>query len=151
MTRKEIAENYFKQGFNCSQSVALAYSDVLKLDEEKVAMISSAFGGGFGRLREVCGAVSGMVMVIGSLKGFSSSSDADKKAELYAVTQELINKFKQENGSYICKDLLGLPEETSSPIPEKRTAEYYKKRPCVELVGSASEILEQYLKENGYI
>ncbi len=151
MTRKEIAQNYFKKGYNCAQSVALAFCDVAGIDEEKILMLSSPFGGGFGRLREVCGAVSGMVIILGCLEGYSSYDDNDKKIKTYAKTQELIGKFKEKNGTYICKELLGLPENNSSPIPEKRTTEYYVKRPCVELVGSASEILEEYLKENGYL
>lgn len=146
MTKKELGENYFAAGYNCAQSVVLAFKDELNLDEETLKKISSAFGGGMGRMREVCGAVSGMFMVLGLKKGYSDPQDAKYKGEYYALIQNLAGKFKAQNGSIICRELLGLRERASDPAPEKRTEEYYKKRPCKLLVGDACEILDEYLK-----
>ena len=148
MTKRESGENYFAAGYNCAQSVVLAFKDELNIDEETLKKISSAFGGGMGRMREVCGAVSGMLMVLGLKKGYSDAQDVKYKGEYYALIQSLAGKFKERNGSIICRELLGLSEKTSSPAPEKRTEEYYKKRPCKLLVGDACEILGEYLKNN---
>ena len=145
MTKREIAENYFKQGYNCSQSVALAFSKEINMDEKTVAMMASGFGGGFGRLREVCGAVSGMVMVLGALEGDCNTEDKMARLETYKKVQELVLKFKEQNGSFICRELIGMDGKNTSPNPVDRTAEFYKKRPCVSLVGDAAEILEKYL------
>lgn len=144
MKKREIGENYFKQGYNCSQAVVLTFIDEIGLDKEQALKIASSFGGGIGRQREVCGAVSGMVICLGALKGYSSPDNHTEKAEYYALVQNLCNKFKQINGSIVCRELLGL-SSPSSPNPEKRTDEYYKKRPCASLVGDAVEILEEYL------
>ncbi len=146
MSKRELAESYFKEGYNCAQSVALAFNKELNMDKKTIAMLTSGFGGGFGRLREVCGAVSGMVTVIGALEGSFEGSDSASKAEIYKKVQYLIGKFKEKNRSYICKELLGLTKPEGTCIPEKRTEEYYKKRPCNLLVGDAAEILENYLK-----
>lgn len=136
----------FRQGYNCSQAVALAFADEVGLERDTLAMLASGFGGGFGRSREVCGAVSGMVMILGMAKGYSEPKANEMKAELYQKVQKLMGEFKQENGSYICAELLGVREKPVSPIPSERTAEFYKKRPCVELVGCAAELLENELK-----
>ena len=148
MTRKEKAMNYIKEGFNCSQSVVLAYSDMLDADESFLLKLSSSFGGGLGRLREVCGAVSGMAIVTGILYGYDDSSSKEDKAEHYKRIQELAHEFEKRNGSIVCRELLGLNVKHDEPTPEARTAEYYKKRPCVELVGDAAEILEEYIINN---
>ncbi len=145
MTKREIAENYFKEGYNCAQSVALAFSEEIKMDKKTVAMTSSGFGGGLGRLREVCGAVSGMVMVISALEGSFDPTNSSSKMEIYKKVQELVGEFKDKNGTIICRELLGLTKEPISHVPDKRTKEYYKKRPCALLVGDAAEILEKYL------
>ena len=147
MTKREIGENYFKQGYNCSQSVVLTFIDEIGLDKEKALMISSSFGGGMGRQREVCGAVSGMLIVLGAIKGYYKVDNHTEKAEYYALIQNLCNKFKEINGSIVCRELLGL-STSSNPTPEKRTDAYYKKRPCASLVGDAVEILEEYLENN---
>ena len=146
MTKKESGENYFAAGYNCAQSVVLAFKEEVGLDEETLKKISSSFGGGMGRMREVCGAVSGMLMVLGLIKGYSDPQDGKYKGEYYALIQRLAGKFKERNGSIICRELLGLKESVSAPSPEKRTDEYYKKRPCKLLVGDACEILDEYLK-----
>lgn len=146
MTKRELGESYFAAGYNCAQSVVLAFKDELNINEETLKKISSAFGGGMGRMREVCGAVSGMLMVLGMLKGYSDPKDVKYKGEYYALIQSLAGEFKEKNGSIICRELLGLSEKSSAPTPEARTPEYYKKRPCKLLVGDACEILEEYLQ-----
>ncbi len=146
MSKRELAEGYFKEGYNCAQAVALAFLEELNMPKKTVAMLASGFGGGFGRLREVCGAVSGMVMVIGALEGSFDGSDSNSKAEIYKKVQYLIGKFKEKNKSFVCKELLGLQKIEGTFVPEKRTEDYYKKRPCNLLVGDAVEILDNYLK-----
>ena len=109
MTKKELGETYFKQGYNCAQSVVLAFIDKLNVDEKTALTLISGFGGGFGRMREVCGAVSGMVAVLSAVEGYSNPTDNDAKMELYKKIQTLMGEFKNENGSYICRELLSLP------------------------------------------
>ena len=147
MTRKEKAMQSFLDGYNCSQCLLLAFEDMLTIDIETALKIASPFGGGMGRLREVCGSVSGMFMVFGFLKGYNDPSNYDEKKELYAHIQELGRRFEQDNGSLVCRELLGLNTKHDNSTPEKRTEAYYKKRPCAELVGCATEILENYLNE----
>lgn len=146
MTKKETAMDYFKQGYNCSQAVALAFSEEVGIDKKTLAMMASGFGGGFGRSREVCGAVSGMVMILSMLKGYSDAKASAEKAELYKRVQALMGEFKEINGSYICRELIGSGDKAISPIPADRNSEFYKKRPCVELVGCAAELLEKELE-----
>lgn len=147
---REIAEKYFTDGYNCAQAVFLAFSDELGVDTDTAAAISAPFGGGMGRLREVCGAVSGMFMALGCLYGKYSPDDAEAKKQQYADVQVLAHKFEEINGSIICRELLGL-EGKSVPTPEKRTSEYYKKRPCKDMVGDAAEIFAEYLVKSGKI
>ena len=142
------AAELFLGGYNCAQSVAVAFCDVTGLDEKTTARMMSAFGGGMGRLREVCGAVSGMTMVLSNKFASTDPNDHAKKAELYALIQKAAGEFKDENGSIVCRELLGLPDKNSDPVPEERTKEYYKKRPCAELVHCAATIAEKYLEEN---
>lgn len=147
ITKREIAENYFKEGYNCAQSVALTFAGEIGMDEKTILKAVSPFGGGMGRLREVCGAVSGMLFVLGCVEGYVDPTDNDAKKQVYANTQRLVLQFKEKNGSYICRELLALKENLSEPTPEKRTAQYYAKRPCGMLVGDAAEILEKYFEE----
>lgn len=146
----EKAMENFKQGYNCSQSVFLAFQDQYFMDPETALRISSSFGGGMGRLREVCGAVSGMFMVAGMLYGYTDPKDHTSKTKHYERIQDLAREFKDRNHSIICRELLGLGAGADSPIPEFRTKEYYKKRPCVELVGMAAEIMEEYIQNHPY-
>jgi len=145
--RSEKAKELFKSGYNCSQSVLGVFAEELGMNFETAMKISSSFGGGMGRMREVCGTVSGMFMACGLMFGPSDNSDPKAKGELYKKIQELAGRFKAQNGSIICRELLEGVTASNSPIPSERTADYYKKRPCVELVGDAVEIFEQYLKE----
>lgn len=144
------AMNLFENGYNCSQSVFLAFSDLYNMDTETALKISSSFGGGMGKLREVCGSVTGMFMVAGMLYGYTDSNDQLSKEEHYKRIQYLAREFEKKNHSIICRELLGLENKKNSPIPSLRTPEYYTQRPCAELVGEAAEIMEQYIKENAY-
>ncbi|MBO5850822.1 MAG: C_GCAxxG_C_C family protein, partial [Clostridia bacterium] len=119
MTKRELGESYFKQGYNCAQAVTLTFIDVLKIDSETALKLISGFGGGFGRMREVCGAVSGMVFVLNSVIGYSDASDNLKKMELYKNVQLLMNKFKEKNGSYVCRELIGVEAQNGGYVPEK--------------------------------
>ncbi len=148
MTRPEKAKELFENGCNCAQAVFCAFEDVTGFDRETALRFSAGFGGGMGRLREVCGAVSGMTMVLSCVFASTDSNNAEKKKELYALIQKAAGDFKAENGSYICRDLLGLGEGASDPTPEKRSAHYYKKRPCGELVYCAAAITEKYINQN---
>ena len=148
MTKKERAMALFTQGYNCAQSVVLAFADELDADEATLARLSSSFGGGLGRMREVCGAVSGMAIVAGLLYGYDDPADGQAKAAHYERIQTLAKKFEAENGSIICRELLGLNRKHDAPVPEARSADFYKKRPCRELVGMAAEILDEYINNN---
>ena len=146
------AMQLFKEGYNCSQAVVLAFEEFYDLDRETVAKFSSAFGGGLSRLREVCGSVSGMCMVAGLLYGYADPKATEEKTAHYKRIQELAGKFAEQNRSIVCRDLLGLDKNVKqSYVPEQRTEEYYKKRPCVELVGKSAAILETYMREQGDI
>ena len=142
--KSEKAKELFKSGYNCSQSVLGVFCEELGMDFETAMKISMPFGGGMGRMREVCGTVSGMFMVAGLMFG---NSDTVTKAEMYAKIQDLAARFKDQNGSIICRELLQGVENSTSPVPSERNGNYYKKRPCVELVGDAVEIFESYIKE----
>ena len=148
MTRRETAMEYFMKGYNCSQSIVLAFEDMLPVDKKLLSRMSSSFGGGMGRLREVCGSVSGMFMIIGLLYGYDGPETGEVKADHYARIQELARRFEEKHGSIVCRELLGLSVRHDGPVPEERTDEYYKKRPCPELIGDAAEILEEFIKDN---
>lgn len=144
--RGDKAKEYFTQGYNCAQAVMLAFCDKTGLDENTAAMLSSGFGGGMGRMREVCGAASGMFMAASMLMGYADPQDSESKKRTYAMIQQLAAEFKERNGgSIICRELLGLAKPEGTPVPEARTPEYYQKRPCGEIVKNAAEILEEYL------
>lgn len=147
--RAQAAMGYFYEGYNCSQAIMLAFEDVHKLDRRTALTMSCSFGGGMGRLREVCGGVSGMFMVLGLLYGYDDPKDPQAKKEQYERVQELAAEFVGLHGSIVCRDLLGLKEKgPQAPTPEARTPEYYKKRPCPKMIGSAAMILERYLQKN---
>ena len=143
----EKANALFAEGYNCAQAVFAAFSDVTGIEFETALKLSSGFGGGMGRMREVCGAVSGMFMVLGALEGYTSPIDNGAKMELYAKVQKLAGEFKLENGSIVCRELLdGVPSTT--PKPTERTPEFYKKRPCGDFVKIAADIVADYLGIN---
>lgn len=146
MDRGIKAAELFLQGYNCAQAVAVAFCDVTGLTPEVAAQSVSAFGGGMGRMREVCGAVSGMLAVTSILYGYHTPGDDTVKMELYALVQQLAGKFRDEIGSIICREILDNPP--SDPNPTPRTAEFYKTRPCARMVLLAAQILENYMAEN---
>lgn len=147
-TRGDRAKELFQSGYNCSQAVLIAFSDITGLDEKTSAALASGFGGGMGRMREVCGAVSGMFMAASIVMGYTEPTDFEGKKATYAMIQELAGEFKKQNGSIICKELLGLDKPEGTSVPEKRSEEYYKKRPCGDLVKMSAEILEDYMTRN---
>lgn len=145
--RVEAARNYFLGGYNCAQSIALAYHDVMGIDKELSATMAAPFGGGMGRLREVCGTVSGMFMVAGFLAPNSQPNDNANKKNCYALVQSLAERFREENGSIVCRELLGLTQKKDDPTPSPRTEEYYHRRPCAEYVAIATRILGEKINE----
>ncbi len=152
MSRNERAKEYFLRGYACSQAVALAFSDVVGVDEGTLSKLALPFGGGMGRLRLTCGAVSGMAIVVG-LSFAEENLSPENKKEVYAITQRLCGRFKEEYGSLLCGELLAaskVPVEVGG-VAEARTQEYYKKRSCADMVAFAAQILEEYLRERGIL
>lgn len=140
----ERAYQYFHQGYNCSQAVAAAFAQAMGMTETQIFRMTVGFGGGMGRMREVCGAFSGLVLVLGALYG---SDDPAQKTALYTEVQALAARYKAENGggSILCRELLGLAKPEGSPAASPRTDEYYKKRPCGELCRLAADLLAEYI------
>lgn len=147
MRKSDKARELFNSGYNCAQSVFCTFADELGMDFETALKLSSSFGGGMGRLREVCGAVSAMFMIAGLKYGYTSNCDDIAKEKHYALIQELAKKFEEKNGSIICRELLGLDVKHEAPKPSARTDEYYATRPCEELVGVAAEIINDYISK----
>ena len=149
--RIQRAVDNFMSGYGCCQSVVAAFADLYGLDDIMAKRISAGFGGGVGRMRMMCGTVSGLVILAGLDCGQTEGSDREGKAACYKVVQQLLESFKQRNGSVICAELLGLngcPVVKNTYVPDERNAEYYKKRPCPELVRQAAEILDEMLGVN---
>ena len=140
------AAELFLSGYNCAQAVAVAFCDVTGLTPDFTAKMVSSFGGGMGRMREVCGAVSGMFMVLGALYGYDNSDAESTKKELYKQVQALAEKFREENGSIICREILKNPP--SDPNPSPRTAEYYAKRPCCRMVMTAARLMDEFIAQH---
>ena len=145
MNHSELARENFRRGYNCCQSVMTAFSDLTGFDEETSARLACSFGAGMGRMREVCGAVSGMLMAAGIIFGYSKPDDPDVKGLHYARVQELGRAFVEKNHTLLCRDLLGLTDGWSDPTPAARTVQYYAERPCERVVGEAAQILDDYL------
>ena len=143
MNHGEKAEKLFLDGYNCAQSVLCAFEDVTGIERETAAKLASSFGGGLGRMREVCGAVSGASMVLGLIKGYSDPKDFEAKKAHYARVREFAKRFKEQNGSIICRELLSGVDTEKGGVPEKRTEQYYHKRPCALLCRQAAEILDE--------
>lgn len=145
------AKRLFKEGgYNCCQAVVLAYNDLFDIDDSLAAALSSGFGGGMGRMREVCGSVSGMVMLCGLAAPADDPSDKEGRTLNYAMVQDVAGRFRNINGSIVCRELLGLApsgSQAESPVPSERTPEYYRKRPCEELVGISARIIGEKLME----
>ena len=146
MEHSYFAAELFLEGYNCAQAVAVAFTDVTGMDKKEAARLAAPFGGGMGRMREVCGAVSGMFMVLGALYGYDNSDADGKKKELYQQVQALAEQFRAENGSIICRELLKNPP--SDPNPSPRTAEYYAKRPCAKMVMTAARLMDEFIAQH---
>ena len=145
MNHAQKAFELFKSGYNCAQAVAVAFCDMTGLTEIQAARMASAFGGGMGRMREVCGAVSGMFMVLGLLYGYTEAGEQDcNKKALYKDVQALADQFRQEVGSIICRDILKNP--AADPNPSPRTEEFYKVRPCARMVMTAARLLDRFIE-----
>ena len=146
MDHSVYAGELFLGGYNCAQAVVVAFCDVTGLEKDFAARFASSFGGGMGRMREVCGAVSGMLMVAGLLYGYETPGDDASKKEHYKLVQELAGKFREEVGSIVCREILKNPP--SDPNPTPRTAEFYKTRPCARMVMTAARILDEYIADH---
>ena len=146
MNHVERAVELFVEGYNCAQAVAAAFGDLTGLDEKTAAKMASCFGGGMGRMREVCGAVSGMLMVAGVLYGYDDPKATREKRELYAQVQAMAGQFREELGSIVCRDLLKNPP--SDPNPTPRTEQFYKDRPCARMVATAARIMDEFIAEH---
>ena len=139
---------FFAEGMNCAQAVMAAFSDVTGMDKDLAMRLSSSFGGGMGRMREVCGTCSAMFMITGILYGLGEGFTYEEKSEHYKRIQLLASQFKEKHDTILCRELLSGLKVTSAPEPEKRTEQYYKVRPCVKFVRTAAEILDAYIAEN---
>ena len=146
MDHSTLAAEMFYKGYNCSQAVVTAFHEELGLTESEAARLASSFGGGMGRMREVCGAFSGAMQVLGYLYGYDTPGDDGSKKVLYQRVQALAERFRAETGSLICREILKNPP--SDPNPTPRTAEFYKTRPCARMVMTAAGLLEDFLSEN---
>lgn len=146
MEHKNLAVELFNEGYNCAQAVMVAFCDLTGLQKDFAARIASPYGGGMGRMRQVCGAVSGMLMVTGLLYGYEDPKDTEGKRALYKLEQDLAGQFKAQTGSIICGELLKNPD--TDPNPSPRTEEYYKLRPCARMVYLASEILDAHIQSH---
>ena len=143
----QAVEN-FMAGYNCAQSVVAAFADLYGLDRKQALLVSASFGAGMGRLRETCGTLSGIVMLAGLETGTAIGEDRAGKSANYAVVQDLVARFRAEHGSSICRELLGLRKDAPTPpMADERTAEYYKKRPCIYMVESAARLYARFLTE----
>ena len=147
MDHGEEAKRLFMEGYNCAQAVFCAFCDETGLDVESAARLSSSFGGGMGRLREVCGTVSGALLALGALCGYDDPADPEAKAAHYRLVREYARRFREKNGAIVCRELLKDVPVTPGCEPEKRTPEFYARRPCLRLAGEAAEILDEMLKE----
>lgn len=146
MDRGEKAAELFINGYNCAQAVVVAFCDVTGMDTDYAAKLASSFGGGMGRMREVCGAVSGMLMVAGLLYGYETPGDDEIKKSHYQLVQQLAGQFREKYGSIICREILNNPPSDPSPTP--RTAEFYRVRPCARCVYLAAKLLDDYMAEH---
>ena len=143
MNHSDLAEKLFLEGYNCSQAVLAAFEDVTGISRREALLLSSSFGGGMGRLREVCGAVSGMFFVLSALYGYDTPGDDAAKKRLYADVQALAQRFRAQCGSIICREILKNPPTDPNPTP--RTEEFYKTRPCARMVLVAARLLDEYI------
>lgn len=150
--RVERARGYFTAGYNCAQAVVMAFDDVMGVTTEQLARLAAPFGGGMGRMREVCGTVSAMALLAGEISPSADPKNLEERKQNYALVQHFADSFRSVNGDIVCRRLLGLEpmvERSETAMPSERTAEYYRKRPCVEYVGCAARIVAEYLAKEG--
>lgn len=147
MNHAQEAQRLFLKGYNCAQAVFCAFCDVTGMDLNEAARLSAPFGGGMGRLREVCGTVSGALLALGALQGYADPQDPAAKAAHYRQVQTFARRFEAENGALRCRDLLKNVPVTPGGTPEPRTPEFYARRPCLRLVGAAAAQLDALLAE----
>lgn len=145
LTKEDIAAENFQCGYNCAQSVLLAYCDEIGFDKDTVLKLASSFGGGMGRMREVCGAVSALFMIAGILKGYTAPNDDETKQTHYQLIQDLATEFKSHFGTIICRELLGDDVADNSAKPSQRTEKYYQSRPCSDFIKMAAKIAQEKL------
>ncbi len=145
--KSALAKSYFEEGYNCAQSVLLAFCEETGFSIEQAARLASTFGGGMGRMREVCGAVSAMLMIEGLLEGYSDPKAKEEKSEVYARVRNLADSFREKNHSIICRELLQDTETTPGGEPEERTAAYYERRPCGCYVEDAARIIAERINQ----
>lgn len=150
MDRSELAVKRFTEGHNCSQAIVLAFADLLNIEAKQLSKLAGGFGGGIGRLREVCGAFSGIVVVLDLLYGYDKFVDDEDKKELYSRIQELGLRFEKDKGSLICRDLMGLNVKHSDSTPTPRTKDFYQNRPCPNIIAYATKLLEEYINNHPY-
>lgn len=148
MTHAEKAEVLFREGYNCAQSVFLAFEDMYDIDHKTAMRLSSGFGAGMGKLREVCGALAGAFMAAGLLYGYDDVTDSDAKKNTYGIIQHIAERFEKERGTILCRDLLGLKKGEDLAEPAVRTEEYYRTRPCVGVCVLAAQILDDYINKS---
>jgi len=144
-SKEQQALTYFGSGFSCAQSVFAAFHEEMGLSEETALKIASSMGGGVAGLREICGAFTGMSMALGALKGYASPNAQEAKEKHYAMIQQKAERFKADYGTVICRELLAQHDITPSPVPAKRTAAYYRDRPCSEYVAACARYVEEEL------
>ncbi len=147
-SRVDQAVQTFESGYGCAQSVFAAYADLFGIDRETALKLASPMGGGIGRMREVCGTVSAMALLAGLKEGNTDPSDEEGRERIYLLVREMSDTFRRENGTIICRELLGLKGREQSAKPGKRTQEYYESRPCSRLVACAAKIVEEMLLED---
>ena len=147
MDHASEASRLFLEGYNCAQAVFCAFRDLTGMELDAAARLSSSFGGGMGRLREVCGTVSGALLALGMLRGYDDPKDPEAKKTHYALVQEFARRFKEKHGAIICRELLKNTPVTPGGTPEERTPEFYDRRPCLRLVCDAAAMLDEILKE----
>lgn len=144
-SRVEEAVKTFEAGYTCAQSVFATYADLFGMDRETALKLASPMGGGIGRMREVCGAVSAMALLAGLKEGNTDPANEEGKERIYLLTRQLAEKFKERHGTIICRELLGIEGMEKSAKPSERTESYYNKRPCSRLVETAAGIVEEML------
>jgi len=144
--RADRAREMFFEGYNCCQAVVGAFAEDLGMDKVTAMKFAEGLGGGMGRMRLTCGAVSAMALLAGLANSTGLPKNLQKRGEIYALIRDMAKEFSDKNGSIICAELLGaaMPKD-DSPMPQERTAEYYKKRPCPECIHDAALIVEKYL------